>query len=376
MKKTFKYRLKLNKDTSQKTDEVLNLCRILYNLTLEQRIHNFKYRHISISKYQQIKDLPALKKAFPEFNQVSSQTLQEVVERVDKAYQGFFGRLKSGEKAGFPRFKGVNRYDSFTLKQQSWKLQDNKFIIAKIGTFKIILHRPIQGIIKTVTIRKTSSSKWYIIFSCDNVPARPLPKTGKTIGIDVGCESFLTDSNGVKIDNPRFLKKSQDILKARQQRLSVKVKGSNRRNKARILVAKIHEKIQNQRTDFHFKTANKLLGENDVICIEKLRNWKTFRGLNRSMRDVAWFNFFNILKWKAEEATTRKIIEVDPKGTSQRCSRCDKEVPKDLSVRVHSCPFCHLILDRDHNAALNILKLGTSFRDFCIPSREAMHFSA
>lgn len=367
MIKTFKYRLKLNKETSQKTDEVLNLCRILYNLTLEQRIHNFKYRHISLSKYQQMKDLPTLKKAFPEFNKVPSQTLQEVVERVDKAYQGFFRRIKVGEKAGYPRFKGINRYDSFTLKQCGWKLQDNKFTIAKIGTFKIILHRPIQGTIKTITIRKTLTDKWYIAFFCDNVPTKPLPKTGRTIGIDVGCESFLTDSNGNKVANPRFLKKSQDILKARQQRLSAKIKGSNRRNKARILVAKIHEKIQNQRTDFHFKTANQLLGENDIVCIEKMKSWNSFRGLTRSMRDVAWFNFFNILRFKAEYAG-REVIEVNPKGTSQRCSRCNKEVPKDLSVRVHSCPFCHLILNRDHNAALNILKLGTSFQDFCIPT--------
>jgi len=362
MKKTFKYRIKANKDTLTEAQKVLELCRILYNLCLDQRKNAWKSYQKSISKYDQIKQLPELKNGFPRFNKVPSQTLQDVVERVDKAFLGFFRRIKSGEKPGYPRFKGYNRYDSFTLKQAGWKLKDNKLIISKIGTFKIILHRPLEGTIKTVTIRKTLADKWYVCFSCDNIPAKPLPKTGKVIGVDMGCESFLTDSNGKKIDNPHFFKKSQDILKKRQQELSRKKKGSNRRKKAKILVAKIHEKIFNQRKDFHFKTANQLLKENDVVCIEKLNSWNTWRGLNRSMRDVAWLNFFSILKAKAEEAG-RKIVEVPAKGTSQICSRCGKEVPKDLSVRIHNCPFCHLVLDRDYNSALNILRLGASLQD-------------
>ena len=361
MRKTFKYRIKANKETLAKTEEVLNLCRVLYNLCLEQRINAWKYHQKSISANTQKKQLPSLKKAFPEFNKIPAQTLQDVVERLDKAYQNFFRRIKFGEKPGYPRFKGYNRYDSFTLKQAGWKLTEKNLIIPKIGIFKIILHRPIEGNIKTITIRKSSIDKWFVCFSCNNIPIKPLPKTNKTIGIDVGCESFLTDSNGRKIDNPRFLKKSQDILKAKQQRLSQKKRGSNRRRKARILVAKIHEKISNQRKDFHFKTANQLLEKNDAICIEKLKNWKSFRNLNRSMRDVAWFQFFNILRQKAEEAQ-RSIIEVPAKGTSQMCSECGKEVPKNLSIRVHHCPFCHLVLDRDHNAALNILRAGQALQ--------------
>jgi putative transposase len=362
MKKSFKYRIYANIETLQKAEKWLALCRQLYNDCLNERIIAYKERKESVSVYQQMKKLPIIKKAFPEYKQIGSQVLQDVIQRLDRAYQSFFRKVKNGsEKAGFPRFKGVNRYDSFTLKQTGWKLEGKYLIIKNIGKFKIKLSRPIEGIIKTVTIHKTSSGRWFTCLSCNDVPFKPLPKTGKEIGIDMGCESFLTDSNGRKIDNPRVFKKSQDLLKMRQQKLSRKTKGSNRRDRARILVAKAHEKVFNQRKDFHFKIANQLLKENDIVYIEKLNNWKTFRNLNRSMRDVAWFGFFSILKAKAEEAG-RKIIEVPARGTSQICSSCGKEVSKDLSVRVHSCPFCQLVLDRDHNSALNILRLGQSLR--------------
>jgi len=238
MKKSFKYRIYINRTTVQKAEKWFSLCRQLYNDCLNERIIAYKERKESISVWQQMKKLPHLKKTFPDFKQVNSQTLQDVLQRLDKAYQAFFRRVKNGEKAGFPRFKGVYRYNSFTLKQTGWKLKDKYLIIRNIGRFKIKFSRPIEGIIKTVTIHRTSSDKWFVCFSCDNVPSKPFPKTDKEIGIDVGCESFLTDSNGRKIDNPRFFKKSQDVLKARQQKLSRKKKGSNRRNKARILVAK------------------------------------------------------------------------------------------------------------------------------------------
>jgi len=367
MKKTFKYRIKTNKTTLAKAGEVLELCRQLYNLYLEQRKNAWEKHQKSVSACDQKNQLPALKKDFPEFKQVYSQTLQNVVARIDKSFQNFFRRVKSREKPGYPRFKSSNRYDSFTLTYQGgWKLEGDKLTLSKIGVFKVILHRPIEGDIKTVTIRRTSTNKWFVAFSCENVPIKPLPKTGKTIGIDVGCESFLTDSDGRKINNPRFLKHSQDILTKRQQKSSRRKKGSNGRKKAKLLVAKTYEHISNQRKDFHFKVANQLFKENDTIYIEKLNNWKTFRSLNKSMRDVSWFNFFNILRFKAEEAE-KEVIEVNPKGTSQRCSFCGNEVPKDLSVRIHSCPLCGLTLDRDINAAINILRLGASLRKSSVP---------
>ncbi|GAH16852.1 unnamed protein product, partial [marine sediment metagenome] len=249
------------------------------------------------------------KKFFPEFKEVPSQTLQEVVERVDKAFQNFFRKVKRGEKPGYPRFKSFNRYHSFTLKQAGWKLACKELRINKIGSFKLFLSRPIEGEIKTVTIRKTLSNRWYVTFSCDKVASKPLPKTSESIGIDVGCLSFLTTSTGEKINNPRFFQRAQNILTKRQRAVSHRKKGSKRRTKAKILLAKAHEKVFNQRRDFHFKIARKILLAYDTIYIENMNHFKSYRVLNRSMRDVAWFNFFNILLFKAEEAE-KEVVKV------------------------------------------------------------------
>ena len=360
MRKSFKYRIYANKETTNKAETWILLCRQLYNDCLNERIVAYKDREETISLYTQINKLPELKKAFPEFKQVGSQVLQDVIERLHKAYQAFFRRVKEGNIAGFPRFKGQDRYNSFTLKQAGWKLNGKQLTIANIGTFKVKLSRPILGTIKTVIISKTSSNKWFVSFSCNDVPLTILPATGNMVGLDVGCESFLTDSDGNKIANPRHLKKSQSLLAARQQSLSHKVKWSNRRRKAKVLVAKVHEKITNQRQDFHYKTANQLIKNNDTICIEGMKAFTSFTALTKSMRDVAWFQFFNILLHKAEEAG-RVIIKVPAKNTSQMCSRCGQLVKKDLSVRIHACT-CGLTIDRDWNAAINILRLGQSLQ--------------
>jgi len=364
MKKTFQYRLQANSQTIQRAELWLDRCRHLYNAALEQRI-SYRQRKRSISRFKQSNQLPDLRSAFPEYKEVGSQVLQDVIERLDKTYTAFFRRVKNGETPGFPRFKGRNRYNSFTLTQAGWKLDGKYLSITNLGAFKLRLSRPIEGNIKTITIRRASTGEWFVTFSCDNVAEKPLPKTGKTIGIDVGCESFLTMSDGTKIGNPRFFKNSQNKLAMRQQRLSRKTKGSKRKEKARILVAKSHERIANQRRDFHFKMANQLVKYYDTICIEKMDAWNSTTALNRSMRDVAWFGFFDILHFKAEEAG-REVIEVPAKDTTQLCSQCGARVPKDLSVRVHSCPSCDLELDRDHNAALNILRLGQSLQVPCI----------
>jgi putative transposase len=370
MRKCFKYRLKANQEVLNRSEIWLSLCRQLYNNCLEERIVAYKTEKKSISQSDQKRKLPLLKKEFPEYKQVNSQTLQDVIERLDRSFQGFFRRVKAKQgKAGFPRFKGKARYDSFTLKQTSWKLNlgEQSLEIRNIGKFKLIYHRPIEGTIKTLTIRKTNANKWFVCFSCDGISQKLLPKTNKEIAVDVGCQSFLTTSNGEKIDNPRFLKKSEQILAMRQQRLSLRKKGSNRRNEARLLLAKIHEKISNQRKDFHFKVANKLLKENNTIYIEKFNSFKSFRKLNRSMRDVSWFQFFSILKAKAAEAG-RQIVEVPAKNTSQICSRCGAEVPKGLDVRIHQCSHCGLTTDRDWNSALNILRLGASLQGSALRS--------
>ena len=366
MKKTFKYRMYTNRETTNKAYNWLELCRKLYNNCLEERIRTYKESGKGITCNSQMLKLKSLKQEHPEYKEVGSQVLQDVLQRLDLAYKHFFRRVKNGDKPGFPRFKGYNRYHSFTLKQTGWKLEGKYLTIKNTGIFKIKLSRPIEGTIKTITIKRSPGNKWFVYFSCDNVPDKPLLYTEKEIGLDMGCENFITTSLGNKIENPRFINKSQSLLTFRQQRLARRKKGSNRRKKARILVAKAHEKTYNQRRDFHFKIANQLIKQFGIIYIENLHSWITNRWLNRSMRDVAWFGFFGILCFKAAEAG-RQIIKVSAKNTSQICSSCGSIVKKDLSIRVHDCPYCGLIIARDYNAALNILRLGQSLRVHSTP---------
>ena len=358
MKKVFKYRIYANRLTLSKTEQWLETCRFLYNLALEQRIKAYKYHRRSISKFEQMRQVTELRHSFPEYQEIYADVLQNVIKRLDKSYQFFFSR-----KNGFPRFKKPERYNSLTFRKNGggWTIKGKYIVVPRLGKFKIKLSRPIEGEIKEVIIARKPTGQWFVSFVCDGVKPTILRKNKKEIGIDMGCESFLTQSDGVKMENPRFFKKSQDVLAYHQQRLSIKAKGSNRRKKAKILVAKKYEKIANQRRDFHYKTASKLIKKYGTIYIEKLNGWTTeWRSLNRSMRDVAWINFISILKVKAESAG-RTIIEVDPHNTSQTCSQCGERVKKDLSCRVHSCS-CGLVLSRDTNSAINILNLGQRLR--------------
>jgi len=360
MNKNFKYRIYSNQAATQKLESWLSFCRHLYNLALEQRIIAYKIHRKSISKFEQMRQVTQLRQVFPEYNDINASVLSNIIKRLDRAYEAFFRRIRAGEKAGFPRFKSIDRYDSITFRTNGWKVKGKYLDITKVGRFKIKLSRPIEGKIKEVTLKRSAGNKWFVLFSCEDVSANPLPKTNQEIGIDMGCESFLTDSNNHKVENPRFFNKSQDILKKHQQALARKVRGSNRRKKQKIVLAKTYEKISNQRRDFHYKTANELLKKYDVIYIEKLKSWNSFRALNKSMRDVSWFRFFKILACKAEGAG-KTIIEVPAKNTSQMCSACGKIVPKELKDRIHSCS-CGLVIGRDYNAALNIYRLGQSLR--------------
>ncbi|WP_420266241.1 RNA-guided endonuclease InsQ/TnpB family protein [Candidatus Magnetominusculus dajiuhuensis] len=362
MRKTFIYKAKINKTTEANCLQWLELCRILYNIALSIRVFVYKQYRKTISMYDQLYQLPELKTEHPEFKAVGSQVLQEVLERLDKAYKSFFQRVKSGKgKAGFPRFKGFGRYDSFTLKQAGWKLDGRYLYIRNIGRFKLFLSRPIEGEIKTITVRRKSTG-WFVAFSCDNVPVKQYPETSKEVGIDVGIKSFLVDSEGNAVANPKYYRHGQKILRRRSRSLSRKKKGSHRRQKARVLVVKAHEKVANQRKDFLHKVANLYISLYAVICVEdlKIKNMIRNRHLSKSISDSAWGMFFEMLVAKAVEAG-RQIIKVDPKGTSQLCSNCGEKVPKSLSVRMHKCPHCHIVLDRDENAAINILKGGQPF---------------
>lgn len=361
MRKSFLFRAIINNQTEDNCNRWLDICHDVYNSALNQRIDRFKETGKSLSCYDQSKQLPSIKKKFPEIKTVNSQTLQDVLERLDKTYKAFFRRVKNGENPGFPRYKNSNSYNSFTLKQTGYKLEGRYLYITNVGRFKLFLSRPIEGIIKTVTIRRMPTGKWFVAFSCDNVPAKQFPNTNKEVGIDVGIKSFCVDSEGGIVDNPKFLRESEKLLRRRYRKLSRRKKGSKRRNKARILVAIAHEKIVNQRKNFLHKVANKYIENFQTIYIEdlKIQNMVKNRHLSKSISDSSWGTFFQFLSYKVEN-TGRKVVKVNPNGTSQRCSQCGEKVQKSLAVRIHCCPSCGLKIDRDLNASINLLHDGQS----------------
>ncbi len=385
MKKTYKYRLLGNNLTFGKAEEWLLLCQRLYNVALEQRISIYRQNKGSISCYNQINQLPELKVAFPEYGDVGSQVLQDVIERLDRAYKAFFRRVKNGRgKAGFPRFRSKDRYDSFTLKQAGWKL-DGKFLsIRNVGRFKLRLSRPIEGDIKTITIRRESTGKWYACFSCRNVSEKRLPKSDRVVGLDVGIESFLVDSEGNKVDNPAYFRQSKRLLKRRQRTLCKRMKGSQGRRKARVLVAKAHDKVRNQRQDFLHKVANSYIRNYGTLIFEDLNISGMVKNHNlaKSISDSGWGTFYELCAYKAEEAG-RQLIRIPRfEPSSKTCSECgavNQELK--LSDRQWVCKFCGVLHDRDYNAAKNIRRVGQTLQELTYGiaqsvSRESPHFSA
>jgi putative transposase len=362
MNRTYKYRIYGNKQTIANAEKWLELCRVLYNCALAERIYAYEMFGITLSYIDQQKELPDLRKEFPEYCSINSHTLRDVIGRVNSGYYKFFVGIKNGQKVGLPRFKGKGRYSSFTLIDNGCKLDGNYLYVNKVGKFKIKMSRKIEGDIKYVNIKRTNTGKWFACFNCDNVGKKNIQVGSGEVGIDVGIESFLTTSDGKKIDNNRYFAKSKDKLALRQRRLSRRIKGSNRRKKARTLVAKTYEKIADQRRDFHFKTARYLIKNYNKIYIEDMEVWKSNRSLNREMRDVAWFGFFDILSFEVEE-TSCSVIKVPAKNTSRICSACNAiNNELTLSDRTWICMNCGALHDRDINAANNILRLGQSLQ--------------
>ncbi|MCG8350491.1 MAG: transposase, partial [Chloroflexales bacterium] len=356
---TFVYKLRLTSAQEACLIETVETCRHLYNHALAERKTAWEARGESIGFARQCANLPALKRESPYLPRVHAQVLQDVLHRLDRAFQAFFRRVKAGEKPGYPRFKGKGWYDSFTYPQwgNGVKLDGGRLILSKIGAPRLHKDRPLAGTPKTCTIVRKADG-WYASIACAVAPA-PLPPTGKAVGVDVGLESFVTLSNGTLIANPRYYRAAERKLKQAQRRLSRRVKGSNRRRKARELLAKAHLKVKRARQDFAHKTARALVNDYDHIVVEKLniRGMVRNHPLAKSIADAGWGLFLRILIAKAASAG-RVVVEVNPAGTSQVCAQCGEVVPKRLAVRWHSCPYCSCALHRDHNAALNILKKG------------------
>jgi putative transposase len=358
MRKTMKYRLYPTKHQQRLLDETLDTCRQVYNQTLAHRKEAWEQRQETLSLYKTNALLTQWKRERPALSQVHSQVLQNAQERVDLALKAFFRRCKAGETPGYPRFRGPGRYDSFTFKQSGFAIQDSLLRVSKIGAIRLVLHRPITGTSKTLTLRRVPSGKWYACFSVEMEPT-PLPESASAVGIDVGLHSFATLSTGEHIANPRFFRTDEQALAKAQRRLSKAVRGTPERRKCRKVVAHIHERIANRRYDFCHQTARCLVNTHGVLAFEALQipNMMQNHCLAKSIADVAWGQFVRITTDKAACAG-RRVAHVDPRHTSQDCSRCGQRVPKPLRQRLHQCPTCQLIMDRDQNAAINILRHG------------------
>jgi putative transposase len=360
--KTFKEKLRPTPAQERALEEVLWRCRDLYNAALEQRITAWQRRRVSLSRYEQEAELKDIRATFPEYAAIHSHMLQDVLARLDKTYQAFFRRIQRGEKAGFPRFKGRTRFHSFTFKEygNGARLDNGFLVLSKIGRISVHWSRLIEGTPKTITVSKEADG-WYVAISCAVVPGHALPSTGQETGIDLGLESFATLANGQRICAPSYYRKAQAYLRRCQRRVARRQKGSHRRRKAGALLAKAQQHIARQQRDFHHKEAHKLVQAYDVIYHEDLRvaNMVRNHSLAKSISDAGWSAFLAILAFKAAGARKR-VVAVNPAFTSQRCSGpgCGAVVSKGLSVRWHMCPECGASLHRDHNAALNILRLG------------------
>jgi putative transposase len=361
MRLTYRYRLNPTKSQRTALNATLDACRWVYNNALATRKEAWEQRQESVSKYDTIKMLPEWKAQHEWLQQAYSATLQEVCNRVDLSFQAFFRRVKAGEKeVGYPRFKGKGWYDSFTFPQydSGWRLEDDRLRIFKVGRVKLKLHRPIDGEIKTLTIRRDTLGNWYACFSCEVEWIAPDPSP-HVVGIDMGLEKFATLSTGVMIDNPRFFRKEEKALAKAQRTLSALPKGTKERAKARRVVQHIHARIANLRKDFAHKFSRYLADVFQVVVFEDLntKGMMKLRSLAKSIGDAAWNQLIQYTTYKAVSAD-RRVLLVNPAYTSQDCSQCRDRVKKALSERVHRCSKCGLEMDRDLNASLNILTRG------------------
>jgi putative transposase len=389
-RKSYKFRIYPNKATAEKLQWVLDRCREVYNAALSERKDAYKYAGKSISVYEQKRDLVEIKEIIrPEYQEIGSHVLQDVLFRLNKAYERFFARVKNGEKPGYPRFQGYGRYTSFSYPDTAgWRLDqltrppDKKGMVrvnlklTKIGTTKLHLHRDLLGTVKTLTIKR-EGEHWYAVFSCETKEPEKLPVNYEDVGIDLGITHFAALSTGEFIDNPRHYRRAEKKLNILQQALSRKKRGSHRRVKAVKAVARAHRKVRNQRADFLHKQSHALVNRFQIIVFEDLRTANLIKrpkpkqdeegkylpngavakaGLNKSISDAGWSQFVGYCTYKAVWAR-RTVLQINPKYTSQVCSGCGVVRKKELGERWHSCE-CGCELDRDTNAAVNILLLG------------------
>jgi putative transposase len=355
--KTFKYRLYPSKVQQRLLAQTVETCRRWYNACLEERKLAWENEQRHVGKYEQLAKVKDYRRENPFAAQLHSHILQVVVQDLDKAFQAFFRRVKAGESPGYPRFKGRDRFDSYGLKEygNGFKLDGRRLRLTGIGRLRVRWHRPMEGKIKTIRIRR-QAGEWYACFACE-VEAQPLLPTGREIGIDVGIHHLLATSENETVENPHWYRDEQRKLRVIQRRVSRrKLGGANRRKAVRGLQS-WHEHIANKRKDYLNKLANHLIADYDRIAMEDLRITGMVRNhaLSKSILDAGWGYLKQRLIDKAEEAG-RLVVLVDPAYTSKTCCACGSIfADQSLADRWLDCA-CGLSLDRDVNAAINILQ--------------------
>jgi putative transposase len=359
MFKAFVFRLYPSKSQRRRLAAVRETCRHFYNDLLRQRKDAYEQRGETITRTQQLRKVKIEKDTSPYAAGVHSHILQVVVADLDQAFQAFFRRVKAGEKPGYPRFKGRNRFAGFGFKEygNGFRIDGRRLKLSGIGRIAVRWHRALEGTIRTARIY-CRASKWYVAFACEVEKPEPLPKTGAEIGVDVGLLRLATLSDGSKVENPRWYRKVLRELRVLQRKIARAAFGGRNRRKLVLRLQRLLARVANARKDFLNKFVAELIRRFDRIVLEDLRVAAMARGhFALSILDAGWSYLVSRLTHKAESAG-REVVLVEPAGTSKTCSGCGASFEHlSLSDRWVSCS-CGLALDRDHNAARNILSRG------------------